>query len=190
MTIFELFFLALGLSMDAFAVSVCKGLSAPQATTGQALLTGIWFGGFQALMPCIGWILGVQFQEIISRVDHWIAFILLGLIGLNMILSSHSLDDHIPDASFSPRIMLPSAIATSIDALTVGITFAALEVELISAVAVIGFTTLALSAMGVRAGGLVGRRGKTRAQQFGGWMLIFMGCKILWEHLSFHNSFF
>lgn len=184
MSIWELFIIAVGLSMDAFAVSVCKGLSAGRVRLGHALTAGIWFGGFQALMPFLGWLLGARFQSFISNVDHWIAFLLLGLIGLNMVRESRSQEDEEVGASFAPKAMLPLAVATSIDALTVGITFAFLRVEIYWAISLIGVTTFVLSAIGVKAGGIVGERGKSRAELAGGIVLILMGCKILVEHLG------
>ena len=187
MSIGELFIIAVGLSMDAFAVSVCKGLSAGRVRLGHALTAGIWFGGFQALMPFLGWLLGSRFQSFISNVDHWIAFLLLGLIGLNMVRESRSQDEEEVGASFAPKAMLPLAVATSIDALTVGITFAFLQLDqadILWAVSLIGVTTFVLSAIGVKAGGIVGERGKSRAELAGGIVLILMGCKILVEHLG------
>lgn len=184
MSIFELFLIAVGLSMDAFAVSVCKGLSAGRVRLGHALTAGIWFGGFQALMPFLGWLLGSRFQSFISSVDHWIAFLLLGLIGANMVRESRSQEEEEVGASFSPKAMLPLAVATSIDALTVGITFAFLQVDILRAISLIGVTTFVLSAIGVKAGGIVGERGKSRAELAGGIVLILMGCKILVEHLG------
>ena len=184
MSIWELFVIAVGLSMDAFAVSVCKGLSAGRVRLGPALTAGIWFGGFQALMPFLGWLLGSRFQSFISSVDHWIAFLLLGLIGLNMVRESRSQEEEEVGASFAPKAMLPLAVATSIDALTVGITFAFLRVDILWAITLIGVTTFVLSAIGVKAGGIVGERGKSRAELAGGLVLILMGCKILVEHLG------
>lgn len=184
MSIGELFVIAVGLSMDAFAVSVCKGLSAGRVRLGHALTAGIWFGGFQALMPFLGWLLGSRFQSFISSVDHWIAFLLLGLIGLNMVRESRSQEEEEVGASFAPKAMLPLAVATSIDALTVGITFAFLQVDILWAITLIGVTTFVLSAIGVKAGGIVGERGKSRAELAGGLVLILMGCKILVEHLG------
>lgn len=184
MSIFELFLIAVGLSMDAFAVSVCKGLSAGRVRLSHALTAGIWFGGFQALMPFLGWLLGSRFQSFISSVDHWIAFLLLGLIGANMVRESRSQEEEEVGASFSPKAMLPLAVATSIDALTVGITFAFLQVDILWAISLIGVTTFVLSAIGVKAGGIVGERGKSRAELAGGIVLILMGCKILVEHLG------
>lgn len=187
MSIWELFIIAVGLSMDAFAVSVCKGLSAGRVRLGHALTAGVWFGGFQALMPFLGWLLGSRFQSFISNVDHWIAFLLLGLIGLNMVRESRSQEEEEVGASFAPKAMLPLAVATSIDALTVGITFAFLQLDqadILWAVSLIGVTTFVLSAIGVKAGGIVGERGKSRAELAGGIVLILMGCKILVEHLG------
>ncbi len=184
MSIWELFLIAVGLSMDAFAVSVCKGLSAGRVRVGHALTAGIWFGGFQALMPFLGWLLGSRFQSFITSIDHWIAFVLLGLIGANMVRESRSQEEEEVGASFSPKAMLPLAVATSIDALTVGITFAFLQVNIYWAIALIGVTTFVLSAIGVKAGGIVGERGKSRAELAGGIVLILMGCKILVEHLG------
>ena len=184
MSIWELFIIAVGLSMDAFAVSVCKGLSAGRVRLGLALTAGIWFGGFQTLMPFLGWLLGSRFQSFISSVDHWIAFLLLGLIGLNMVRESRSQEAEEVGTSFAPKAMLPLAVATSIDALTVGITFAFLRVEIYWAITLIGVTTFVLSAIGVKAGGIVGECGKSRAELAGGLVLILMGCKILVEHLG------
>lgn len=184
MSIWDLFVIAVGLSMDAFAVSVCKGLSAGRVRLGHALTAGIWFGGFQALMPFLGWLLGSRFQSFISSVDHWIAFLLLGLIGLNMVRESRSQEEEEVGASFAPKAMLPLAVATSIDALTVGITFAFLQVDILWAITLIGVATFVLSAIGVKAGGIVGERGKSRAELAGGLVLILMGCKILIEHLG------
>ena len=184
MGLWELFLIAVGLSMDAFAVSVCKGLSSGRVTLRQMAAAGLWFGGFQALMPLLGWLLGVRFQTLISGVDHWIAFVLLGFIGINMIRESRKKEDEQMEASFSVRAMLPLAVATSIDALTVGITFAFLQVDILPAVAFIGVTTFILSMIGVKAGALVGLRGKSRAELLGGVVLVLLGCKILVEHLG------
>ena len=184
MGIVELFVLSVGLAMDAFAVSVCKGLSAGRVTLGRALTAGLWFGAFQALMPALGWLLGVQFQSFITSIDHWIAFVLLGLIGVNMIRESRSGQEEDVGASFGVRAMFPLAVATSIDALTVGITFAFLSVKIVPAVTMIGVITCLLSAFGVKAGGVVGERGKSWAELAGGVVLILMGTKILLEHLG------
>ena len=184
MGIAELFILAVGLSMDAFAVSVCKGLSAGRVTLGHALTAGLWFGGFQALMPFLGWLLGVQFQSVITSIDHWIAFVLLGLIGANMIRESRSSEAEEMEVSFGAKAMFPLAVATSIDALTVGITFAFLSAPIAPAMTLIGVITCVLSAFGVKAGGVVGEKGKSWAELAGGIVLILMGSKILLEHLG------
>ena len=184
MSIWELFVIAVGLSMDAFAVSVCKGLSAGRVRLGHALTAGIWFGGFQALMPFLGWLLGSRFQSFISSVDHWIAFLLLGLIGLNMVRESRSQEEEEVGASFAPKAMLPLAVATSIDALAVGITFAFLAVDILPAVTFIAAVTFLLSALGVKLGSLCGTRDRAKAEALGGGILILLGCKILLEHLG------
>lgn len=183
MNLLELFILAVGLSMDAFAVSVCKGLSVRQLSPRHACIVGAYFGGFQALMPMIGYLLGVQFQRYIVSIDHWIAFALLALIGANMIHESRGDAEELND-SFSFLTMLPLAVATSIDALAVGVTFAFLQVNIIPAVLFIGCTTFVLSAVGIKIGNLFGARYKSRAELCGGIVLILMGCKILLEHLG------
>ncbi len=180
---FELLLLAVGLSMDAVAVAVCKGLSVRRLKARQAIITGLWFGGFQAAMPLIGYGLGRQFQAYIVSVDHWVAFILLGLLGVNMIKESCG-EAEATNASFSVRAMLPMALATSIDALAVGVTFAFLGVDILSAVTFIGVITFALSVPGVWAGHLFGARLKSHAERIGGMVLILMGLKILLEHLG------
>ena len=185
MELIELFLVALSLSMDAFAVSLCKGLSVGRPTPGQCLTCGAWFGGFQALMPLIGFLLGVRFQGVISSVDHWVAFVLLGLIGANMVREALGGDEEHVDSSFGPRAMLPLAVATSIDALAVGVTFAFLRVEIAPAVALIGVTTLVLSALGVKVGSVFGDRFQSKAELAGGVILILMGTKILLEHTVF-----
>lgn len=183
MSLWELFIIAVGLSMDAFAVSICKGLSAGRTNWKQMLTAGLWFGGFQALMHLAGWLLGTGFQSLITTVDHWIAFFLLCLIGGNMVRESRSEED-CADGSFAAKAMLPLAVATSIDALAVGVTFAFLRVAIVPAVLFIGCTTLALSAAGVKAGSVFGARYRARAELFGGLVLILMGVKILLEHLG------
>ena len=186
MNILELLLIAAGLSMDAFAVSVCKGLSVQRLKPRHYLLTGAWFGGFQALMPLLGWLLGARFQGMIVSVDHWIAFGLLGLTGFNMVRESRAGEAEELNGSFSPRAMLPLAVATSIDALAVGVTFAFLQVDnILSAVAFIGVTTFVLSAVGVKAGSVFGARYRSRAELAGGLVLIGMGIKILLEHTLF-----
>ena len=183
MGLWELFVIAVGLSMDAFAVSVCKGLSVGRAGAGHCLTAGVYFGGFQMLMPLIGYLLGVRFQGIIASVDHWIAFVLLGAIGANMIREAGD-EAECLDCSFRPRAMLPLAVATSIDALAVGVTFAFLQVSILPAVSFIGVTTFVLSALGVWVGSAFGARWRERAEQAGGIILILMGVKILAEHVG------
>ena len=185
MDIFELLLIAVGLSMDAFAVSVCKGLSIQRLKPRHYLLTGAWFGGFQALMPSIGFLLGSAFDQYISAFDHWIAFVLLAFIGGNMVRESLSGDEECHDDSFGLRTMFLLAVATSIDALAVGVTFALLpDVHVLSAVSLIGVTTFLLSAAGLKVGNVFGLRYKARAELAGGVILILMGLKILLEHLG------
>ncbi|MCI8453313.1 MAG: manganese efflux pump [Lachnospiraceae bacterium] len=180
----ELFIIAVGLSMDAFAVSVCKGLSVQKLKPVHALACGGYFGGFQAWMPFVGYLLGSQFKTAIERLDHWVAFLLLGIIGWNMIRESREPEEEKLDASFGVRAMLPLAVATSIDALAVGVTFAFLKVDIFWAVAFIGSVTFVLSALGVKAGNVFGIRYKARAEFTGGLILVLMGIKILLEHLG------
>ena len=181
MELWELFVIAVGLSMDAFAVSICKGLAAKNVRREQPVIAGLYFGGFQALMPLAGYLLGSRFQSMIQRVDHWIAFVLLALIGANMVRESRGEAEHLDD-SFTPGTMFPLAVATSIDALAVGVTFAFLNVRIIPAAALIGVTTFALSAIGMRLGNVFGARYQARAELAGGIVLILMGVKILLEH--------
>ena len=183
MGLLELFIIAVGLSMDAFAVSICKGLSVGRVRLPHMLAAGLWFGGFQALMPFLGWLLGSQFEALITSVDHWIAFVLLVFIGGNMVRESRSEEEH-QDGSFSPAAMLPLALATSIDALAVGVTFAFLQVDILPAVSFIGVTTFLLSAAGVKIGSVFGAKYRSGAELFGGCVLILMGVKILLEHLG------
>ncbi|MBE6598214.1 MAG: manganese efflux pump [Ruminococcaceae bacterium] len=183
MGIVELFIIAVGLSMDAFAVAVCKGLSNKTVRKRDLAVTGLWFGGFQALMPAIGYLLGKQFEQYITAVDHWIAFILLGLIGGNMIREALSGEEESVNASFCCKAMLPLAVATSIDALAVGVTFAFLKVDIVLAVSLIGIITFACSAAGVKIGNIFGAKYKSKAELAGGIVLILMGLKILIEHL-------
>ena len=184
MDILELFLIAAGLSMDAFAVSVCKGLSVQRLKPRHYLLTGTWFGGFQALMPSAGFLLGSAFEQYIVSFDHWIAFVLLALIGGNMVKESFSGEEECHDGSFSVRTMFLLAVATSIDALAVGVTFAFLQVDLIPAVTLIGVCTFLLSAAGVKIGHLFGVKYKSRAELLGGAVLVLIGLKILLEHLD------
>ncbi len=185
MSLLELFLIAVGLSMDAFAVSICKGLSMQHMNLKHALIIGAWFGGFQALMPAAGYFLGARFQSAITAYDHWIAFILLGIIGFNMIKESLNSEEESCDASIAAKDMLVLAIATSIDALAVGVTFAFLQVHILSAVLFIGCTTFLLSAAGVKVGTVFGCKYKSRAEFFGGLILVLIGLKILIEHLFF-----
>lgn len=184
MGIWEILILAVGLSMDAFAVSVCKGLSVKRLKPRHCVISGLYFGGFQAGMPLLGWLLGKQFETLIKSVDHWIAFALLCIIGANMIRESFGDPDEL-NALFSPRAMLPLAVATSIDALAVGVTFAFLDVDILSSVLMIGCTTFLFSAAGVKIGNIFGTKFKSKAELLGGIVLIAIGIKILIEHLFF-----
>lgn len=184
MDLLSLFILAVGLSMDAFAVSICKGLAMDRVTLKKAGIVGLWFGGFQALMPMIGYILGSQFERFITAIDHWIAFVLLGIIGASMIKEAMSVDEEHATASLDVKTMFLLAVATSIDALAVGVTFAFLQVNIIAAVLFIGMTTLILSMIGVKVGNVFGLRYKAKAEIAGGVILILMGIKILLEHLG------
>ncbi len=183
MGILELFIIAVGLSADAFSVSVCKGLASGNEKKKAALLCGLWFGGFQALMPLIGYYLGTIFVSYIQMIDHWIAFILLSIIGFNMVREGMSSAEEECGADLSTRTMLMLAIATSIDALAVGVTFAFLKVQIFIAVGFIGLCTFAFSFAGVFIGNLFGSRFKNKAQIAGGAILILMGIKILVQHL-------
>lgn len=186
MGFWELFLLAVGLSMDAFAVSVCKGLAMRKATLKAELTCGIWFGGFQALMPLIGFFLGSLFAEAIQAFDHWIAFGLLVLIGGNMLKEALGpKEEEEASADLSVKTMFIMAVATSIDALAVGISLAmAGNVNIFQAVSLIGVTTFLLSAVGVAIGNVFGSRYEKRAEIAGGIILILLGTKILLEHLG------
>lgn len=189
MSFLELFMIAVGLSMDAFAVSVCKGLSIEKLRPKHAVITGCYFGGFQAAMPFLGYLLGIQFQAAITRIGHWIAFALLGGIGANMMREARTEEKSCP-SSFDMRTMFPLAIATSIDALAVGITFAFLNIHIGPAVAFIGTITFILSVCGVKAGNMCGNRIGSRAEIVGGVSLIVIGLKILIEHLIMEGGIF
>lgn len=183
----ELFLLAVGLSMDAFAVSVCKGLSTPKASLKHGAVCGAWFGGFQALMPLIGFFLGTMFAGVIEAFDHWVAFGLLAVIGINMLKEAFSKEASCEscDGGFGFKTMFVMAVATSIDALAVGISLAmAGNVNIWLAVALIGATTFCLSALGVKLGNVFGSRYEKGAQIAGGVILILLGTKILLEHLG------
>lgn len=184
MGITELFILAIGLSMDAFAVAVCKGLSLRKVTLKSCGWVGLWFGAFQAIMPLIGYILGAQFKDKITAIDHWIAFVLLGLIGANMIKEALSKEDECVNSGLSSNDMFPLAVATSIDALAIGVTFAFLpDTNIIAAVSFIGVVTFIISAAGVKIGNIFGAKYKSKAEFAGGVILILLGVKILIEHL-------
>jgi putative Mn2+ efflux pump MntP len=185
MSIIELFVIAVGLSMDAFAVSICKGLSVRKLRSRHAFSTAIWFGGFQALMPLIGYFVGISFADFVTNVDHWIAFVLLALIGSNMVKESREQDEVEACPDFSFRKMLALAVATSIDALAVGVTFAFLKINIWTAALVIGVTTAAISGAGLKIGNIFGSRYKSKAELVGGIILITMGTRILVEHLFF-----
>ena len=178
----ELLIIAVGVSMDAFAVSICKGLSTRRIRPFNALSAGLWFGGFQALMPVLGFYLGVSFADFVADVDHWIAFVLLGIIGAKMIKESFDNDSCELSADFSWRSMLPMAVATSIDALAIGVSFAFLKVDIWWSVLMIGITTGLFSAGGVYIGNAFGCRYKSKAELVGGAILCIMGVKILIEH--------
>ena len=181
----ELFILAIGLSMDAFAVSICKGLATEKLKIKHTIIAGLWFGGFQALMPLIGYFLGTTFEKYVTALDHWIAFVLLGAIGGNMIKEAFSGEENEADGSFGIKTMLIMAIATSIDALAIGITFALLpDVNIIAAVSFIGIITFVLSAIGVKLGNVFGAKYKSKAELTGGIILIILGLKILIEHIT------
>ena len=190
MGILEIFILAVGLSMDAFTVSVCKGLCMKKATLKSQAICGAWFGGFQGLMPLIGFFLGTLFAEAIQAFDHWVAFVLLGIIGVNMLKEAFSKEtvdscDISGEADLSVKTMFVMAVATSIDALAVGISLAmAGNVNIWLAVALIGVTTFVLSAVGVKVGNVFGSRYEKKAQFCGGAILILLGLKILLEHLG------
>lgn len=184
MDLLTLLTLAVGLSMDAFAVSICKGLAIREKVFEKGIIIGLWFGGFQALMPTIGFFLGIQFKDQITSIDHWIAFVLLGLIGINMVKEALSTDDEEEaDASIEVKEMFMLAVATSIDALAVGITFAFLNVHIVSAASIIGVCTFLISFAGVKIGNIFGTKYKSKAELAGGVILILLGFKILFEHL-------
>lgn len=182
----ELFLIAVGLSMDAFAVSVCKGLSVQKLEKKHMALVGLYFGGFQFLMPVLGYLLGARFESLITNIDHWIAFALLLVIGGNMVKESFGEAEKLND-DFGFKTMLLLAVATSIDALAVGITFAFLQVRIVPAALLIGVTTFCLSALGIYIGNRFGARYKSRAELAGGIILILIGVKILLEHLGIIN---
>ena len=189
MSFIELFLIGVGLSMDAFAAAICQGLSMTRIKWGHALTVGLYFGGFQALMPFIGWMLGSQFADRIQQYDHWIAFILLVLIGGNMIREALSGDEEDAaqaetDLRLDHKKLFLMAIATSIDALAIGVTFAFLETAILPTIGIIGCTTFCISVAGVAVGCWFGARYKKRAEITGGAILVLLGIKILLEHLG------
>lgn len=180
----ELFLIGIGLSMDAFAVAICRGLKMTKLNYRQMSIIALFFGGFQALMPFIGWLLGSQFEQYIVKFDHWIAFVLLGFIGGKMIFEAFGKDEEDCCDGLNIKELFVLAVATSIDALAVGITFAFLKVHIGFAVTIIGITTFILSAVGVAVGHHFGAKYKQKAELAGGIILIFIGLKILLEHLG------
>ena len=187
MGIVEIFLIGVGLSMDAFAAAVCKGLNMRKVNKKHCLIIALFFGGFQALMPLVGWFLGKQFERYITSVDHWIAFVLLAFLGGKMIFEAikEKEDDEVKmDGKLDVKELLLLAIATSIDALAVGITFAFLKVNIFETIAIIGCTTFVIAAAGVFIGNIFGSRYKKKAELFGGAILILIGLKILLEHLE------
>lgn len=183
MSLVELFILAVGLSMDAFAVSICKGLSLGKITKKHMAIAGAWFGGFQALMPLIGYFLGSFFADMITKYAHWIAFVLLIIIGGNMIKEAMGEDEKV-DACMDAKEMFLLAIATSIDALAVGVTFAFLKVQIVPAVSFIGSVTFVCSAIGVKIGSIFGSKYRSKSEFCGGMILILIGLKILLNGLG------
>lgn len=183
MNFVELLIIAVGVSMDAFAIAICKGLSVKKLEAKHLLIAGLWFGGAQALMPLLGYFLGGSFSSFIESIDHWFSFALLVLIGANMIKESREESEKLDD-SFSAKVMFPLAIADSIDALAVGVTFAFQEVNIFPAVSLIGVTTFLFSAIGVKIGNQFGCRYKSKAEFAGGLILILMGLLILLEDLG------
>ena len=184
MGILEIFLISIGLAMDAFAVSVCKGLSMKKMNWKKAIIVGIYFGLFQGLMPIIGYILGETFEDVITKIDHWVAFALLSLIGLNMIKEALSKEKESFNDNVDFKTMVILAIATSIDALAIGITFAFLKANLLLAITMIGVITFILSVIGVKIGNKFGDKYEKKAEFTGGLILILMGLKILIEHLE------
>lgn len=190
MGVVELLLIGIGLSMDAFAVSICKGLKMKKVNKVHCAVIALFFGGFQALMPLIGWTLGKQFESYITSIDHWIAFVLLALIGGNMVRESRQKEEEEVEkceSKLNIKELFLLAIATSIDALAVGITFAFLKVNIIPAIAIIGITTFIISAIGVFVGNIFGSKYKDKAELAGGMILILIGIKILLEHLGILN---
>ena len=178
MSLFDLIMIGISLSMDALAVSICKGLSVRKVQLSHALICGAWFGAFQAIMPSFGYFLGSRFEHLLNSVGHWVAFILLAVIGVNMVRESFGGDETV-DNDFSAKAMLPLAIATSIDAFAVGVSFAAMQVDILPAAGLIGVITCLLSAIGVKVGAMFGDKYRAPAERIGGIVLILIGVKTL-----------
>jgi len=184
MGITEIVLIAIGLAMDAFAVAICKGVSIKKINWKATIIIGLYFGAFQALMPLIGYLLGASFENLVTKIDHWIAFGLLSFIGANMIREAFEEDEEHCTDNINVKTMLVLAIATSIDALAVGITFAFLKVNLVLATIIIGIVTFVLCIIGTKIGNRFGNKYKNKAEFSGGLILILIGLKILLEHLS------
>lgn len=183
MTLFDLILIAISLSMDAFAVSICKGLSVRKVSFRHTLICGVWFGGFQGLMPALGYFLGDRFSTLLTRFGPWVAFILLAIIGANMVKESFGENESLDD-DYSPKAMLPLAVATSIDAFAVGVGFAAVQVQILPAVTLIGCITCVLSGIGVKVGAIFGDKYRAPAERLGGIVLILIGLKTLLSGLG------
>lgn len=183
MTLFDLILIAISLSMDAFAVSICKGLSVRKVSFRHTLICGVWFGGFQGLMPALGYFLGDRFSTLLTRFGPWVAFFLLAIIGANMVKESFGEDESLDD-DYSPKAMLPLAVATSIDAFAVGVGFAAVQVQILPAVTLIGCITCVLSGIGVKVGAIFGDKYRAPAERLGGIVLILIGLKTLLSGLG------
>ena len=179
----DLILIAISLSMDAFAVSICKGLSVRKVSFRHALICGVWFGGFQGLMPALGYFLGDRFSTLLTRFGPWVAFILLAIIGANMVKESFGEDESLDD-DYSPKAMLPLAVATSIDAFAVGVGLAAVQVQILPAVTLIGCITCVLSGIGVKVGAIFGDKYRAPAERLGGIVLILIGLKTLLSGLG------
>ena len=181
---YEIIFIAIGLAMDAFAVSICKGLAIKKIKIRNSIIVGTYFGMFQAIMPLIGYMLGNSFRNFVTNIDHWIIFLLLGIIGIKMIVDSFEENNEKSDSSIELKTMLLLALATSIDALAVGITFSFFKLNIFYVVSIIGIITFLLSAIGVKIGNKFGNKLQNKAEIFGGIILILIGIKILLEHLN------
>lgn len=183
----EILLISIGLAMDAFAVSVCKGLAMKKMSWKKAIIIGLYFGIFQAVMPVIGYFLGTTFERFITNVDHWIAFILLVGIGINMVKEAFDKESENRNDDVDVKTMLVLSIATSIDALAIGITFACLKIHIVMPVITIGLITFIISVIGVKIGNRFGDKYEKKAEIMGGVILILLGIKILLEHLGIIN---